>query len=58
MVYRRGLGLNYQRFSQIATKESRAAIRPEAGLKYPSQGEATIKRYGDAAKKGSASEGK
>lgn len=56
MVYWRELGLNYLRFSQIAAKELRAAIKPEALSKYPGQGEATIKKHGsasssDAAKK-------
>lgn len=53
MVYWRELGLNYLRFSQIAARELRAAIKPEARTKYPGQGEATIKRHGvpDAAKK-------
>jgi len=58
MTYWRELGLNYLRFSQIAAKELRAAIKPEARLKYPGQGEATIKRYGDAAKKESTSQAK
>jgi hypothetical protein len=53
MVYWRELGFNYLRFSQIAARELRAAIKPEARAKYPGQGEATIKRYGapEAAKK-------
>lgn len=52
MVYWRELGLNYLRFSQIAARELRAAIKPSARSKYPSQGEASIKRYGaDSAKK-------
>lgn len=52
MVYWRELGLNYLRFSQIAARELRAAIKPEARAKYPGQGEATIKKYGsDAPKK-------
>lgn len=53
MVYWRELGLNYLRFSQVAAKQLRAAIKPEALSKYPGQGAATIKRYGgsEAAKK-------
>lgn len=46
MVYWRELGLNYLRFSQIAARELRNAIKPEARVKYPGQGEATIKRFG------------
>lgn len=49
MVYWRELGLNYLRFSQIAARELRLAIKQEAQSKYPSQGEATIKRFGDTA---------
>lgn len=48
MVYWRELGLNYLKFSQIAARELRAAIKPEARAKYPGQGEASIKRYGAA----------
>lgn len=44
MVYWRELGLNYLRFSQIAAKELRLAIKSEARAKYPGQGEASIKR--------------
>lgn len=58
MVYWRELGLNYLRFSQIAARELRAAIKPEARAKYPGQGEANIKRYGEAAKKEVAAEKK
>lgn len=59
MVYWRELGLNYLRFSQIAARELRAAIKPEARAKYPGQGEATIKRHGaEAAKKEASSEAK
>lgn len=58
MVYWRELGLNYLRFSQIAAKELRAAIKAEAKSKYPGQGEATIKRYGsEAAAKKEAAKG-
>lgn len=46
MVYWRELGLNYLRFSQIAARELRNAIKPDARAKYPGQGEATIKRFG------------
>lgn len=46
MVYWRELGLNYLRFSQIAARELRAAIKADARSKYPGQGEASIKRYG------------
>lgn len=46
MVYWRELGLNYLRFSQIAARELRLAIKPEAASKYPGQGEASIKRHG------------
>lgn len=46
MVYWRELGLNYLRFSEIAARALRAAIKPEALSKYPGQGEASIKRYG------------
>lgn len=55
MVYWRELGLNYLRFSQIAARELRLAIKPEARAKYPAQGEASIKKYGSDAKKGAAS---
>lgn len=48
MVYWRELGLNYLRFSQIAARELRLAIKQSARAKYPAQGEATIKRYGDS----------
>lgn len=59
MVYWRELGLNYLRFSQIAARELRLAIKAEAKAKYPAQGEASIKRYGsDTAKKGAVSENK
>ena len=58
MVYWRELGLNYLRFSQIAAKELRAAIKPEARAKYPGQGEANIKRYGEGIKKEAAGEKK
>lgn len=60
MVYWRELGLNYLRFSQIAARELRLAIKPEALSKYPGQGEATIKKYGSeqAAAKKEASEKK
>lgn len=55
MVYWRELGLNYLRFSQVAARELRLAIKPEARAKYPGQGEANIKRFGvasqEAAKK-------
>lgn len=53
MVYWREFGINYLRFSQIAARELRAAIKPAARSKYPGQGEATIKKYGSesAAKK-------
>lgn len=46
MVYWRELGLNYLRFSQIAARELRLAIKPGAASKYPGQGEATIKKHG------------
>lgn len=46
MVYWRELGLNYLRFSQIAARELRLALKPEARSKYPGQGEATIKKHG------------
>lgn len=58
MVYWRELGLNYLRFSQIAARELRAAIKPEARAKYPGQGEATIKKYGSETAKKEASEKK
>lgn len=58
MVYWRELGLNYLRFSQIAARELRAAIKPEAQAKYPGQGEASIKRHGADAVKKEASEKK
>ena len=45
MVYWRELGLNYLRFSQIAARELRLAIKPEAAAKYPGQGDATINRH-------------
>lgn len=45
MVYWRELGINYLRFSQIAARELRLAIKPEARAKYPGQGEASIKKY-------------
>lgn len=55
MVYWRELGLNYLRFSQIAARELRQAIKADALAKYPGQGEASIKKYGsDAAKKEAA----
>lgn len=59
MVYWRELGLNYLRFSQIAARELRAAIKPEARAKYPGQGEASIKRHGaDSGAKKEAAEKK
>lgn len=59
MVYWRELGFNYLRFSQVAARELRAAIKPEARAKYPGQGEASVKRYGlDAGAKKEAVEKK
>ena len=59
MVYWRELGINYLRFSQIAARELRAAIKADARAKYPGQSEATIKRYGaSSAGKKEASEKK
>lgn len=51
MVYWRELGLNYLRFSQVAARELRRAIKPEAAAKYPGQGEASIKKVGDSTAK-------
>lgn len=48
MVYWRELGLNYLRFSQIAARELRLAIKADARAKYPGQGEASIKKHGSA----------
>jgi len=58
MVYWRELGLNYLRFSQIAARELRRAIKPDALSKYPGQGEASIKKYGSEAPRKEAVEKK
>lgn len=49
MVYWRELGFNYLRFSQVAARELRRALKPEAHVKYPGQGEASIKKVGGSA---------